>query len=303
MRQLSSIAKTEIVLSPLPTSREKIAFLSAFFRVSGALLFSDGTKAYALKVEKIDQLQEILHELLASMDKDAFSYDIYSGQFIFKGEPLEELLDKLGIFVLDINGEANYTTNIDEDFLTSEDTRLATLRGFFAGAGSISMAKGYHLEFSFFSGFLASDCTRILKAFGLDAKVIGRNQKHVVYLKSLEAIGDTLMLLGAHDAALRLSNESASRESASLVNRRMNCDLRNIDKQVELAAKQTEAIRYLLDNNLISDKDVKLLETAHLRLAHPDAPLSEFAVLLKVSKSGARHRLDKLVTLYNEANK
>jgi len=298
MRQLSSIAKQEIIVSPLSSDGEKLAFISAIFRVSGTLIFSGGQKAYAVKVEGVEKLDEILEKLLLELDDTAFNFDIINGAFVFKGEDFSDLLDQLKIFVLDKKTqEVNYTTNIHSSLKNSPSIALASLKGLFVGAGSVSVASGYHLEFNFNNGFLASDTKELFSEFNIDVKIIKRGERHVVYIKKQETIGDVLTLLGATAASLKLIDQSAQRESSQLINRRYNCDIANLNKQSELAAKQIQALQHLVDNNLLHALDKKLVQTAKLRLENPELTLAEFAALLGISKSGARHRLEKLLNI------
>ena len=300
MRQLSEIAKTQIIGKPLHSIGEKEAFLSAYFRVAGFLSFSNRTKQYGIRADFLDGLQDFLTNLLLKIDEFAFEYDMQNGAMIFKGASLDELLDILRIFVLDKNsGEINYVQNLHRDFSKTTKVALASLKGFFVGAGSISVASGYHLEFNFSNGFLADDCLTLLSKFDIDAKKIERQSKFVVYLKKAESITDVLTLLGADDAALRVLDQSAARESKLLVQRRVNCDLKNISKQIDAAAPQLSAITFLIEQNALKKLDKKLIDTAFARLEHPDAPLAEFASILGISKTGARHRLDKLVAAAN----
>jgi len=297
MRQLSEIAKSEILAEPLRSRAAKRAFVSAFSRVAGMLGFSGGQKQFAVRADN-PALAAAFTVLLQELDKNAFGYDIQNNAFIFKGTDADDFLDALSIFIIDKKTrETHYAARIAPEF-KSEAAALGSLRGLFVGAGSISVAGGFHLEFSFNNGFLACDCIELLARFGQEGKMIMRNKKHVIYLKKAELISDLLTLLGAKDAALKVVDESASRETSRLINRRLNCDLSNINKQIAFAAEQVVVIQYLVDNNLLKNADAKLIDTANMRLAHPDASLTEFANLLSISKTGARHRLDKLMALY-----
>ena len=86
------------------------------------------------------------------------------------------------------------------------------------------------------------------------------------------------------------------------VNRRLNCDSANLDKAVEAAQEQLEAIRRLEEAGQMELLPEKLRQTAALRSAHPELTLSELAAEFDppVTKSGLNHRLRKLVQLASE---
>ena len=83
------------------------------------------------------------------------------------------------------------------------------------------------------------------------------------------------------------------------MNRRLNCDSANLDKAVEAAQEQMEAIRRLQAAELLEQLPDKLQETAALRLEYPELSLSELAAEFDppVSKSCLNHRLRKLLEL------
>ena len=112
---------------------------------------------------------------------------------------------------------------------------------------------------------------------------------------------------------LATTHQSVSRELEALmremeldirgsVNRRVNCDAANLDKAVEAAMVQLEAIRRLEERGRLALLPDKLKETAALRLAHPEDTLSQLAERCDppITKSALNHRLRKLVELGRE---
>lgn len=83
------------------------------------------------------------------------------------------------------------------------------------------------------------------------------------------------------------------------VNRRVNCDAANLDKVVEAAQGQLEAIRRLERSGRLETLPDKLQEAARLRAAHPEDTLAQLAEQCSppVTKSALNHRLRKLVEL------
>ena len=89
------------------------------------------------------------------------------------------------------------------------------------------------------------------------------------------------------------------------VNRRLNCDSANLDKAVEAAQEQLEAIRVLEQAEVLETLPDKLRETAALRMAHPELTLSELALEFQppVTKSCLNHRLRKIQALAKNLQK
>ena len=67
----------------------------------------------------------------------------------------------------------------------------------------------------------------------------------MLYFKQSDRIEDFLTCLGAPVAAMEVMNAKLERDIRGKVNRRVNCDAANLDKAVEAAMSQVEAIRRL----------------------------------------------------------
>ena len=83
------------------------------------------------------------------------------------------------------------------------------------------------------------------------------------------------------------------------VNRRVNCDAANLDKTVDAAQGQIEAIRRLEERGALDELPDKLKEAASLRRENPELTLTQLAALCDppVTKSALNHRLRKLMEL------
>jgi len=296
VRQFSERVKKEILNQGFSNDSESLAFLSAFARVAGAFGFSGGQKTFEFKADK-EFIKIALHSALEQLFRvENLNFEILEKSIVFKGLAADELLQNLKIFVENSYGEMEYSLQLADSFFTDNNIALSVLKAFFIGGGFITLVKGYHLEFAFSNGFLASDCIALLKQFcNIVAKQITRAGKEVVYIKGQEQISEFLTSVGATDSMLNLENISAERESAKLINRRLNCDMANIDKTVELAAKQIAKIENLQKSGKLATLSQKLIAAAELRLQHPEASLDELAEKLFISKSGIRHRLQKLM--------
>ncbi|MCL2375142.1 MAG: DNA-binding protein WhiA, partial [Firmicutes bacterium] len=119
----------------------------------------------------------------------------------------------------------------------------------------------------------------------------------VLYYKNSEIISDLLAYLGAPQMALALHSLTVERETERRMRRIANCDEANINKIVTLARSHIAAIEKLEKTNKLERLPQKLLETAVLRKENPELSIEELALLAGISKSGMRHRLDKLMEI------
>ena len=91
-----------------------------------------------------------------------------------------------------------------------------------------------------------------------------------------------------------------NRELANKINRQKNCDLGNVNKQVEASAKQINAINKIQTTIGLDSLSKDLESTAKIRLEYPDDTLLELAERLAVSKSCLNHRLRKILAIAKE---
>ena len=119
----------------------------------------------------------------------------------------------------------------------------------------------------------------------------------LLYIKSAEQIKNLFAFLGASLAVLNITDLMISREMINNTNRRTNCDMGNVSRQIEATMKQIEAIKILQKKNVLSTLKQELQLTAKLRLEKQDMSVIELANLLGVSKSCLNHRLKKLIEL------
>lgn len=187
---------------------------------------------------------------------------------------------------------------VREEIVSDPCCMRAFLRGAFLGGGSVANPeKEYHLEFTTPRLPLAEDTVRLFTSFGLTARIVRRKTSYVVYFKSSEEIGDVLNIIGAAYAYMELMNVKILKEKRNQVNRRVNCESANLDKTVDAAQTQKQAIYRLQKKGRFAAMPPQLRETAEMRLAFPEAPLSEIASLLGVSKSCINHRMRRIVEL------
>ena len=184
-----------------------------------------------------------------------------------------------------------------------ENCAPVCVRALFLLFGSMTdPAKSYHLDFTVKTEGERDAIHQILTDLGLDFRATMRTGKYVVYIKDSAAIEDFLVFMGAQSAAFELMNRKIEREFRNSVNRQVNCDTANIEKQLASAKKYIEAIRYLVDTGSIDRLSPELKNTALLRMENEQLNLADLGRMVNppVSKSGMKHRLEKILAFANE---
>ena len=178
--------------------------------------------------------------------------------------------------------------------------RAAFLRGAFLAGGSVTdPRKGYHLELATSHHRVSREVLALMRELDQEPKSAQRKGNAVIYFKQSDKIEDYLTCVGAPLAAMEVMNAKLERDLRGKVNRRVNCDAANLDKAVEAAMSQVEAIRRLEKAGTLITLPDKLREVAALRLAHPEDTLAQLAQRCDppITKSALNHRLRKLVEL------
>ncbi|MBQ1827345.1 MAG: DNA-binding protein WhiA [Erysipelotrichaceae bacterium] len=206
---------------------------------------------------------------------------------------------------LDLWTERGLQSHPRMSFLSSDDMTRAYLAGSFLAGGSVNSAKSsdYHMEFAANDESHAGFIVRLLGKFYVNARTTVRRGKNLAYIKASQQIADTLSLLGAYNALFEFEDVRIQRDFVNNNRRLNNTEIANEIKSQQVAQKQYEAAAYLQDHgiiNLLSEKD---REIADLRLKYSDASLNELAQYyeemygLSISKSGIRHRFEKILAL------
>lgn len=184
--------------------------------------------------------------------------------------------------------------------LEEDHCRCAFLRGAFLAGGSVSdPEKSYHLELVSSHYNVSRELCALLQEVGFSPKQTTRKSNYVTYFKPSETIEEFLTLLGAPLAAMDVMNAKLEKNLRGSVNRRVNCDSANLDKAVDAALEQVEAIRRYAETHGLDSLPDKLQETARLRWENPELTLTQLAALFDppITKSALNHRLRKLMEL------
>lgn len=190
----------------------------------------------------------------------------------------------------------------DKRILTKDDDIRAYLAGVFLSCGSVNNpdTSNYHLEMSINDEDYAEFIAGLMNKYELNAKIIKRRNKYIVYLKSAEKIGDFLRAIGASQSVMNFEMTRIDRSMANTVNRWNNCDIANEMKAMSASKQQIEDIAYVMDKAGLEILDAKTREVALIRLENPELTLNELAevYLMKtgqaISKSGLHHRFAKI---------
>ncbi|MDD4715469.1 MAG: DNA-binding protein WhiA [Oscillospiraceae bacterium] len=197
-------------------------------------------------------------------------------------------------------GERNVALHINFGILEEECCRAAFFRGaFFAGGSVTNPEKRYHLELVTSHYKVSKEMLVLLRDAGFSPKETSRGANQIIYFKQSEAIEDFLTLIGAPVAATQVMTTKVEKDLRNRVNRRVNCDAANVDKAVEAALEQIEAIRRLEAEGGLGALPEKLQTTAALRLEYPELTLAQLAERFDppVSRSCLYHRLKKITEL------
>jgi cell division protein WhiA len=171
----------------------------------------------------------------------------------------------------------------------------ALTRGFFLSSGSVNApGASYHLELTAPSQRWAEILAGLLSDEAVKAGITARGGRSLVYVKDGEGVVRTLSLMGASRAVMAFENARVQREVSAHVNRQLNFETANLSKIAGAGSRQLAAIRRLDASGSLSELPPALREAARLRLARPEASLTELAEALQLTRSGANHRLRRL---------
>ena len=190
--------------------------------------------------------------------------------------------------------------HINFGLLEEDCCRSAFLRGAFLSGGSTTEpSKSYHLELVTSHAQASRELAALLTDMGRQPGQTARNGSQVTYFKSGEQIAELLAFIGAPDSAGELSTARAEKELRNGVNRQVNCEAANLDKAVNAAQEQLEAIRRLYALDRVESLSAALKETIVLRETYPELTLNQLAEEFEppITKSCLNHRLRKLVEL------
>lgn len=182
----------------------------------------------------------------------------------------------------------------------SENYLKAIVRGAYLGSGSLNNPNTkYHLEIILSTLKNAKYIARILNNSGMKVKFLTRKKGHSIYIKDGEEISKLLAFIGTNNSVLKYEEIRVVKETRNNINRLVNCETANLNKTVNAAVKQIDAINKIKRKKQFENLPENLKEIANIRIKNPDASLVEIGNMLKkpVGKSGVNYRLKKLVEI------
>lgn len=309
----SSVAKNEMCRINEEKECCEIAEVSALLRMSGTIQIH-GKQGLSLRITTenpaiarrtftlMKSVFNIHTEILVKKNNTLKKNNIYLLS-ISQEMGARNVLIKTGMLKEYEDGTLGFNNKISPEVMKRSCCRRAYLRGAFLGGGSISNPeKTYHMEFVANTVEQAEELVKLIGSFDLHAKIIQRKNSYVVYLKEGEQIVDLLNIIGAHSALLDLENVRVYKEVRNNVNRLVNCETANLNKTVDAAFRQMEAIRFIQQKVGLRKLPPNLREIAEVRLNYPDITLKEIGEMLDppIGKSGVNHRLRKIEKISEE---
>lgn len=204
----------------------------------------------------------------------------------------------------DAESLAEEITNVDEQEANDAlwQTR-AVIGGFFLGGGSISEPEERcHLEFVIADQAIANWLGLFLECLNLSPGNVVRRGASVLYLKGNSQLQDFLQLLGLNNYLLTFAEARIQREFNNQINRIVNCDNANLQRQADSTAKQLADIRLIRQAAAEDRLDPVSVELIQLREENPGLSLRELGNLLTrpLGKSSVNHRFHKISRLAAE---
>lgn len=159
----------------------------------------------------------------------------------------------------------------------------AIIAGLFLNCGAINPPnKGYHLEFIINNPSarrIAPTIMKLFKAEKLTPKYYKKEKIYSIYLKKADDIADFLNIIKAHKTLLKFEEIRAFKETKNEVQRRVNCEVANLDKIMDASYRQLKALEAINEKMGLSKLPKNLLEVAVLRLENPEKSSQELAFL------------------------
>ena len=241
-------------------------------------------------------------KLLSNMEISNFKIDIKGKNYVIT-LPKTNSINEIKYSVNDIEISSTFEEQIQNLNKIKEQEEMAIkalARGIFLGSGSVNNPeKKYHLEIILSSKKNANIIKNLLLKMQIKFKELERKNGYSLYIKEGEEISKFLAFIGANSSVLKFEEIRVIRDMKNNVNRKVNCETANLNKTINAAVKQIDAIKKIKARGNFENLSENLREIANLRLENPDASLVELGQMLKnpIGKSGVNHRLNQLIEL------
>ena len=311
----SEYIKNELCLIEEEKENNKLAILAAFIKLSGNLVIRNSSLEIELRTEN-PNVAKYITKLCVEVLKTKPRFTYHRNMRLNKNpyyilsvnkEPLN-VLKKLEI--MDQDGRMNSAPSLT--FVKNKEFLRCYLRGAFLANGSINdpySKGGYHFEISTLDEEFALYLRKLINEYNLKAKVSKRRNAFIVYLKKGESISDFLRIINSLDGLMQFEDCRIAKDMDNNTNRIVNCDVANEMKRSALAEKQIDAIKVLIEKNLVENLDYKTRSIINYRLEKPEWALSDIANAYNkdnndnMSKSSVRAILLKVISMAEESNR
>lgn len=286
--------KNEVSKIKTESSKEKLSELMAYTRLISKIN-EDRLDFYTENASVARRIFSLLKN---------YSLDVIIGEKISRGIYIISINDKYAINdllydtrFLDQDKIDGINFGVKNSYFSSDEEIKAFIRASFLSIGTITNPeKSYQLEFNLKNEELALDILNLLNEKNLNSKLMMRKKNYSVYIKGAENISDFLAFIGATQSLFRLENIRVIKDLRNNVNRVVNCETANINKQIKASIGHIDDINYLIEVGKFDDLSDDLKEIASLRLEYEDYSLSEIAEITdgKYNRSAINYRLNKI---------
>lgn len=286
------------------------AFLTAVVKAIGSLELGFDGFGFSIESDNYDLVNFVValaHDNLGVSGKIQSSNPNAKGAAVYSCEFHKSIGTKLGLVYRDREGIMHLNDDVGKLLPTKECCKRAFMQGLLLAAGSVvipvadsdvgenTSGARYHAELRFADRDFAE---AVMGAYAeIPFRLATRKNVTILYLKDSEVIADFLVYANAMSAKLKLENIIIGRSLRNTANRQRNCIAANIDKSVNASERQLAAIAEIRKRGLFDGLTTQLKEVAVVREDYPEATLDELAAKLGISKSGANHRLTRLIQI------
>ncbi|MBR0418798.1 MAG: DNA-binding protein WhiA [Erysipelotrichaceae bacterium] len=288
----------------------KRAQLSALTKLTSSLIFSSNGFGLSYTSESpttskrtvylLKELYDAKTQLEVARKTNLKKNNVYKITVPEKGK---EILENLGLY-----SSRGLEKHPLHEVVTRNCCAASYLAGAFLAYGSCNDPSNasYHLEISVNDLEHANFLLRLISRFSLQAKIAKRRNRYIVYLKKADYVSDFLTLIGAHNAKMRFEDERIGRDIRNSVSRIDNCEIANEEKIIRAGEKQLNSIKTIIEADAYDKLPEKLKNVAEARQKYPESSLLELCDYYmsmfggSISKSGMKHRLNKLEAIASE---
>ncbi|MCR4817357.1 MAG: DNA-binding protein WhiA [Fretibacterium sp.] len=171
------------------------------------------------------------------------------------------------------------------------------LRGLWGSCGGLYLPKsGYYLVFRVGFSSVAGPMRSILSRTELRWRGRVFHGAQEMFLRDQESIVTFLCNLGLPSSSLKMEDRAIMRSLRDQANRVSNCDTANIRRALRVAEEQTRLAARVSQEGLLPLLPPALRQLAEVRLANPEASLSELGKKLTppIQKSTVKYRWARL---------